>query len=267
MPRIFYLDRLWLGRWLPFLVMGLFLLGPAVPAGLAQGAGGSTASSTGGEKPAGDWVSTFSLVARDPATGELGVVVASKYLAVGSAVPFADASLGAVATQSHVNVEFGPKGLALLAKGVEPAKAIEDLLAKDEGKELRQLGIIDGKNPPAAFTGSKCIPWAGHKLGKDFAAQGNLLAGPQVVDDMAKAFEETKGSLARRLFAGLKAGDAAGGDKRGRQSAAILVVRKKGGPNGFGDRWIDLRVDDHAEPVKELERLLKLSRKLGKEPE
>ncbi len=235
----------------------------------AQGPPSPEASGKAGmaRTPAGDWVSTFSLVARDPATGEHGIVVASKYLAVGSAVPFANASVGAVATQSFVNVEFGPKGLALLAKGIEPAKAVEELLKEDEGREIRQLGIVDEKNPPAAFTGSKCLPWAGHKLGKDYAAQGNLLAGPQVIDDMAKAFEESKGSLARRMFEGLKAGDRAGGDKRGRQSAAILVVRKKSGPNGFGDRWIDLRVDDHAEPVKELERLLKLSGKVGKETE
>lgn len=215
------------------------------------------------DNPPRDRVSTFSLVARDTEKGEIGIIVASKYLAVGSAVPWADARHGAVATQSFVNVELGPNGIALMAQGKEAKVALEEVLSKDDGKDFRQLALVDWKSAPASFTGPKCMPWAGHKTGKDFAAQGNLLAGPKVIDDMAKAFEETQGSLARRMLEGLKAADAAGGDKRGKQSAAILIVKKKGGPNGFGDKWIDLRVDDHPEPVKELERILQLSRKLG----
>ncbi len=215
------------------------------------------------DTPPKDLASTFSLVARDLETGELGIVVASKYLAVGSAVPFANAKIGAIATQSYVNVDYGPDGLALLSQGKNPKETLDLLLSRDSGKDYRQVGLLNLMGKPEAFTGSKCMPWAGHKLGTNYTAQGNLLAGPKVIDDMAKAFEEAKGPLASRLFKALKAGDEAGGDKRGRQSAAILIVKPKGGPNGFGDRWIDLRVDDHPAPVKELGRLLELS---GKAP-
>lgn len=201
---------------------------------------------------------TFSICAYDPEKKEWGVAVASKYLAVGSAVPFAQADVGALATQSFVNVKFGPDGLKLLAEGKNAQETIDTLLAADRGKEQRQLGIVDKEGRVANFSGTACIPWAGAKAGKYYTCQGNLLAGPQVVEEMAKAFEEAKGPLAWRLIAALEAGDKAGGDKRGKQSAAILVVRHKGGPLGMSDRYIDLRVDDHKEPIPELARILNL---------
>jgi len=195
-------------------------------------------------------------VAFDPKTGDLGVAVASKFLAVGSVVPYAKAGVGAIATQSFANTTFGPKGLELLRKGLTPSQVLKQLLASDRDRELRQVGIVDAKGRAAAFTGKKCLPWAGHIVGKGFAVQGNILAGEQVVNAMAKAFQETQGELAERLMAALEAGEQAGGDARGKQSAAILVVRKGAGYGGFDDRYIDLRVDDHPEPVKELRRIL-----------
>jgi uncharacterized Ntn-hydrolase superfamily protein len=199
---------------------------------------------------------TFSIVAFDPKTGDLGVAVASKFLAVGSVVPYAKAGVGAIATQSFANTTFGPKGLELLRKGLTPSQVLKQLLASDKDRELRQVGIVDAKGRAAAFTGKKCLPWAGHIVGKGFAVQGNILAGEQVANAMAKAFQETQGELAERLMAALEAGEQAGGDARGKQSAAILVVRKGAGYGGFDDRYIDLRVDDHPEPVKELRRIL-----------
>jgi uncharacterized Ntn-hydrolase superfamily protein len=146
--------------------------------------------------------------------------------------------------------------LELLRKGLTPSQVLKQLLASDKDRELRQVGIVDAKGRAAAFTGKKCLPWAGHIVGKGFAVQGNILAGEQVVKAMAKAFQETQGELAERLMAALEAGEQAGGDARGKQSAAILVVRKGAGYGGFDDRYIDLRVDDHPEPVKELRRIL-----------
>jgi uncharacterized Ntn-hydrolase superfamily protein len=175
---------------------------------------------------------------------------------VGSVVPYAKAGVGAIATQSFANTTFGPKGLELLRKGLTPSQVLKQLLASDKDRELRQVGIVDAKGRAAAFTGKKCLPWAGHIVGKGFAVQGNILAGEQVVKAMAKAFQETQGELAERLMAALEAGEQAGGDARGKQSAAILVVRKGAGYGGFDDRYIDLRVDDHPEPVKELRRIL-----------
>lgn len=199
---------------------------------------------------------TFSIVAFDPKTGDLGVAVASRVLAVGAVVPYAQAGVGAIATQAFANTTYGPKGLVLLRKGLTPEQVLKRLLAEDKDREQRQVGIVDAKGRAAAFTGKKCLPWAGHLVGKGYAVQGNILAGEQVVKAMAQAFENTKGELAERLMAALEAGESAGGDARGKQSAALLVVRKGGGYGGFDDRYIDLRVDDHPEPVKELRRLL-----------
>ena len=210
------------------------------------------------ETPPGDWACTFSIVAFDPDKKEWGIAVASKYLAVGSAVPWAKAGVGAVATQSFVNVTYGSRGLELLADGKSAEEVLKTLLDADKDKDLRQVGIVDAKGEVAQHTGTKCQAWAGHKAGKNYAVQGNLLAGEEVVDKMAKSFEDSKGPLAWRLLAALQAGDLAGGDKRGKQSAAVFIVRDKSGPNGFGDRFVDLRVDDHEKPVEELARILEL---------
>src|SRR6266568_455028 len=203
-------------------------------------------------------ICTFSIVAYDAEGQEWGVAVASKFLAVGSVVPWAKAGVGAIATQSHANTTYGPKGLELLSEGKSADEVIKRLTDEDTGKDVRQVGIIDAKGNAATFTGAKCMVWAGGKTGKHYACQGNILAGEAVVDDMAKAFEEAKGALAWRLLAALEAAEKAGGDKRGKQSAAILVVREKGGYSGFNDRMIDFRVDDHATPVQELARILAL---------
>jgi uncharacterized Ntn-hydrolase superfamily protein len=209
-------------------------------------------------RPPVDEANTFSICAYDPERKEWGVAVASKYLAVGSAVPWAKAGVGAVATQSAVNVTYGPKGLELLEKGKSAEEVVKELTDADSGKQVRQLGVVDAKGEVANFSGDRCNAWYGAKSGKHYTCQGNLLAGEKVISDMAEAFEKAKGPLAWRLMAALEAGEKAGGDKRGKQSAAILVVRDRGGPNGLGDRAIDLRVDDHKEPVEELARILSL---------
>lgn len=202
---------------------------------------------------------TFSIVAYDPERKEWGVATASKVLAVGNCVPWAKAGVGAVATQSFVNVSYGPKGLELLAEGKPVAEVVKLLTEPDRNRETRQLAVIDKDGNVATYTGKECIRWAGGKEGKHFACVGNLLAGDAVVADMGKAFEEAKGPLAWKLLAAMEAGEKAGGDKRGKQSAAVLVVRDGAGANGFGDRYIDLRVDDHQTPIQELARILNKS--------
>jgi uncharacterized Ntn-hydrolase superfamily protein len=201
---------------------------------------------------------TFSIVARDPQSGELGIAVQSKFLAVGAVVPWARAGVGAIATQAWANTSYGPRGLELLAGGLSAAETLEKLLAGDAGREDRQIGIVGVDGAPVTYTGSQCFPWAGGYTGEHFACQGNILVGEDTVQAMGRTFEETTGLLCDRLVAALAAGQAAGGDSRGQQSAALLVVREGGGYGGFNDRFIDLRVDDHPDPINELKRLLQL---------
>ena len=202
--------------------------------------------------------STFSIVAFDPSAKDLGVAVQSRYFSVGSAVPWAESGVGAVATQSCVNAPYGPRGLQLLKKGLTVEEVIHRLTKEDKERDYRQLGVIDSHGNAQAFTGKKCQEWAGSKVGKNFAAQGNILAGEDVVKNMGRRFESTKGDLAERLVAALEGGEEGGGDARGRQSAALLVVRRGSGPGGYGDRYIELRVEDHSNPIAELKRLLDL---------
>ncbi len=201
---------------------------------------------------------TFSIVAFDPARLEWGVAVASKFLAAGAVVPWARAGAGAVATQSYANTRFGPEGLARMAQGLSAEETLAALLAEDPEREKRQVGLVDRQGRAAAFTGSECLPWAGHRIGDGFCCQGNLLVDERTLEAMAEAFTIASGELADRLVAALLAGDRAGGDRRGRQSAAILVVREGGGYGGFNDRYMDLRVDDDPDPVAKLKDLVEL---------
>jgi uncharacterized Ntn-hydrolase superfamily protein len=204
--------------------------------------------------------STFSIVARDPANGDLGVAVQSKFLAVGSVVPWARAGAGAVATQSYANVTYGPEGLRLMAAGWTAQEALNHLLDMDEDATHRQVLLVDVAGRAAAHTGENCHDWKGHIVGDGYACAGNILVGEGTVRAMAGTFEESEGPLPERLLAALAAGQAAGGDSRGQQSAALLVVRVAGSYGGRIDRYVDLRVDDHSEPIAELERILGLHR-------
>lgn len=201
--------------------------------------------------------STFSIAAADPTTGEVGVAVASRFFSVGSVVPWAQAGAGAVATQSFANTSFGPRGLELLARGASPDETLAILLRPDDGRDRRQVGIVDSSGASATYTGSGCAAWAGGRHGANYAVQGNILTGEAVVIAMEQAFLASNGKpLAERMFLALKAGDAAGGDSRGRQSAALILARKGGGYGGFTDRAIDLRIDDHPDPFGEMARLV-----------
>ena len=201
---------------------------------------------------------TFSIVAADLETGEVGCAVQSKYFSVGSVVPWARAGTGAVATQAAGVAVYGRRALDELERGASPQDALERVLAGDPGRETRQLGVVTADGRAASFTGASCLDWAGHRTGPGFAVQGNILAGPEVVDEMARAYEETVGPLVERLVAALEAGQAAGGDRRGQQSAALVVERAGGGAESREgiDRICDLRVEDHPQPIAELRRLV-----------
>ena len=205
-------------------------------------------------------LATFSIVAYDPANGDLGVAVASRVFAVGNHVPWAEAGVGAVATQAAMNGGYGPRGLELLRQGLTAQQVIDKLLAEDllERKEGRQVAVVDARGNVAVYTGPTANEWKGHVKGLHYSVQGNILAGPHVAEAMARAFENTQGELAERLFAALKAGDDAGGDRRGRQSASVLVVRKGGGSSLNNDRLCYINVDDNPDPLLELGRLLPL---------
>ncbi len=216
-------------------------------------------------------ISTFSIVGYDPgASGtmpaEWGIAVQSKFLAVGAIVPWAQAGVGAVATQSYANTSFGPEGLALMARGVSAQEALDQLIAQDEGHARRQVGLVDALGRAATFTGAECHAWAGGLTGRHYAAQGNILVSGATVEAMARAFEEAHGELADRLVAALAAGQAAGGDRRGQQSAAVLVVRAEGGYGGYNDRYLDLRVDDDPAPIDRLQALVDLHHLFFKPP-
>src|ERR1051326_3665664 len=212
---------------------------------------------------------TFSIVGRDPLTGELGIAVQSKFLAVGAVVPWAKAGVGAIATQAWANTSYGPRGLELLAGGLSAVETVAQLIKDDEGRASRQVGIIGVDGEPATYTGDECFPWAGGHTGEHYACQGNILVGEDTVLAMARTFEQARGPLCERLVAAHAAGPAAGGDSRGQESAALVVVRAGGGYSGFNDRFIDLRVDDHPQPIEELQRILQLhrseERRVGKE--
>jgi len=203
-------------------------------------------------------IATFSIAGYDPKTGELGVAVQSKFLGVGSVVPWAKAGVGAIATQAFANPSYGPNGLSLLEEGYTANEVIEKLTADDEFSEDRQVGIVDAKGNTATFTGKQCYEWAGGLTGEHYAAQGNILVNEETVTHMGRAFEQASGSLADRLLEGLKAAQEAGGDSRGKQSAALYVVKDKGGYGGLSDVFVDLRVDDHPEPIQELVRIYQL---------
>ena len=227
-----------------------------VAAALAVGAYSDACGAAAQNPPEG----TFSIVARDPAAGELGMAVQSKALATGSRTITIKGGAAAIAHQSSSNPMYGTLGLELLASGLSPEQALELMVRGDEGRNTRQVGIVDASGRTAAWTGSEALDWKGHQCGRDFCAQGNTLTGPEVVQAIARSFEASSGPLAERLIAALDAGQAAGGDARGMQAAALVIAKPLAGPAGFGDRAIDLRVDDHRAPLTELRRLLNLTR-------
>ncbi len=208
----------------------------------------------------GPFAHTYSIIARDERSGEIGAGVQSHWFSVGTVVPWALAGVGAVVTQSFTNPAFGPEGLKLLSEGTAPKEAVEEMVSKDEGRDLRQLAMIDSRGRSFAHTGRKCVAEAGHLCGKNFSVQANMMLKDTVWGAMAESFESTDGPLADRIVNAMKAAEAEGGDARGRQSAALVVVKAKGTGEVWKDRLVDLRVDDHRDPLKELARLLKVHR-------
>jgi uncharacterized Ntn-hydrolase superfamily protein len=212
-------------------------------------------------------VATYSIAACDLDAGQWGVATQSKFLGVGSVVPWAVPGVGAIATQAYANPRYGPDGLALLREGLSAQEVVERLTAADDGREHRQLGVVDGQGRGASFTGSECMDWAGGKTGDGYAAQGNILVSAETVDAIAETFESAKGSLAERLLGCLDAAQTAGGDRRGQQSAALLVVERDGGYAGLSDEVVDLRVDEHPRPLEELRRIYVMHQAIfGKTP-
>jgi uncharacterized Ntn-hydrolase superfamily protein len=200
-------------------------------------------------------VSTYSIVAVDLEAGQWGVAVQSKFLAVGSVVPWAEPHVGAVATQAYANPRYGPEGLALLREGHSAQEVVDRLTQADEGRDHRQLGVVDAKGSAATYTGKECMDWAGGRVGEGYAAQGNILVSAETVDALAETFEESTGPLAERLIDCLAAAQAAGGDSRGQQSSALLIVEKDGGYAQMSDVVVELRVEDHERPIEELRRI------------
>jgi uncharacterized Ntn-hydrolase superfamily protein len=211
-------------------------------------------------------VATFSIVAYDPETKELGIAVQSRFLAVGAVVPWAKAGVGAIATQSYANTTYGPRGLEMLAQGQAPDDVMKALIESDALASRRQVGIVDAHGKAATFTGDGCMAWCGGVKGEHYCCQGNILAGEDVVKAMERSFVESRGDLGERLIAALQAGQDAGGDRRGMQSAALLIVREGWGYAGMNDRYRDVRVDDHPEPIKELKRIYDLHRRAFPRP-
>jgi uncharacterized Ntn-hydrolase superfamily protein len=203
-------------------------------------------------------IATYSIVACDLDAGQWGVAVQSKFLAVGSVVPWAEPQVGAVATQAYANPRYGPQGLDLLREGLSAEEAVERLTSADEGRDHRQLGIVDAEGRAATYTGNECLDWAGGRTGDGYAAQGNILVSAETVDAMAETFEQSSGRLAERLIDCLAAAQAAGGDSRGQQSSALLVVERDGGYAGMSDVVVELRVEDHERPIEELRRIYTL---------
>jgi uncharacterized Ntn-hydrolase superfamily protein len=214
-------------------------------------------------------VATFSIAACDLEAQQWGIAVQSKFLAVGSVVPWAEPQVGAIATQAYANPTYGPNGLALLREGLSADYVVERLTSEDEGRDERQVGVVDAAGGSAAWTGSGCLDWAGHRTGNCYSAQGNILVSGETVDALAETFEATTDTLlADRLLAALSAAQSAGGDRRGEQSAALLVVQRHGGYAALSDVLVDLRVDDHEHPIEEVARLYELHQQLfGRTPQ